>query len=310
MQLNRPMPVLATEQFRFDPLQQDRGFAQMFEQEMAVKSAGEAAPKALMVLTDAEESLLNHWSIPDYERIFEEPEKILRETAADFERFEERARQVAHEMMRYDIQAMVDIRFGVGGISTRLDDGFLMSDLSMAQLWNVEQQIFGWGRDNNRLVDAVGGLGLKHSLAKAVMTIEREQGVSRNQVTERGFLDGYIQQLLLTAGNTTGFNPLMPHQLETMGVDLLSVQGKNINPRSATAAELRGAAQHMFQRAEISIESFSFMMHAHQLTAQSPQAGNVDWISALHGLTNSASVYGEAKLHLLNTLAVLQRLDR
>lgn len=310
MQLNRPMPVLTTEPFRFDPLQQDRGFAQMFQQEMAVKSISQTETKAAMALTGAEESLLNHWSIPDYERIFDAPEMVMRETAADFERFEERARQVAHEMMRYDIQAMVDIRFGVGGITTNLNDNFLVSDLSMAQLWNVEQQIFGWGRDNARLVNAVGGLGLEHSLAKAVLMMDREQGLNRNQAAERGQLDGYVRQLLLTAGNTSGFNPLMPRQLETMGIDLLSAQGENINPRSATAAELRGAAQYMFQRAEVGIESFSFMMHAHQLTAQPEQAGSVDWISAFHGLSNSPSVYGDAKLHLVNTLAVLQRLAR
>lgn len=317
MQLNRPMPVLSREPVRFDPLQQDRGFAQMFQQEMAVKSASTTEPAtALMALTGAEESLLSHWPLPDYERIFEAPDEVMRETAADFERFEERARQVAHEMMRYDIQAMVDIRFGVGGISTRLDDDFLMSDLSMMQLWNVEQQIFSWGQSNNRLQHAITGLGVEHSLAMAVSVLQREQGINRQHASTAGILDDYVRQLLLMTGNSTGFNPVMTHQLDAQGCDLSCVLGGDFNPRQASAAELRGAAQFLFQQGRVGIETFSLMTHANQLlglernkSAVGNTAAKTDWVDAFDAFLVQAPLYGAARMQVQLTRETLQDLS-
>ncbi|WP_370278800.1 hypothetical protein [Pontibacterium sp.] len=316
MQLNRPMPVLSTEPFRFDPLQQDRGFAQMFQQEMAVRSTTETEANAVMALTGAEESLLSHWEIPDYKRIFNAPEAVMRETAADFERFEERARQVAHEMMRYDIQAMVDIRFGVGGISTRLEDDFLISDLSMMQLWGVEQQIFGWGQSNSRLLQTITGLGVKHSLAMAVSALEREQGTNRQQASAAGMLDDYVRQLMLMAGSSTGFNAVMPYQLGTQGCDLSCALGGEFNPRQASPAELRGAAQFLFQQGRVGIETFSLMTHAHQLLGLERDGGavgntseKVDWVRAFDDFLAQAPLYGMARTQVQLTRESLQSLS-
>lgn len=316
MQLNRPMPVLSNDPVRFDPLQQDRGFAQMFEQELAVKSASGAGPKAVMALTGPEESLLSRWAIPDYEQIFDAPEAVMRETAADFLRFEERARQVAHEMMRYDIQAMVDIRFGVGGIATRLDNNFLISDVSMAQLWGVEQQILGWGQSNSSLVQTITRLGVKHSLAKAVSALGREQGINRQQASVTGVLDDYVRQLLLIASNSTGFNPVMPHQIGVQGCDLACALGSEFNPHRASAAELRGAAQFLLQQGRVGIETFSLMTHAHQLLGLERDerfvenvSEKVDWVSAFDNFLMQAPLNGAARTQVQLTRETLQSLS-
>lgn len=307
MQLNRSLPILSTEPFLFDPMQQDRGFAQMLQQEIEVKQAVVDTQNGMQP-NQAETQLLQRWPISEYARIFSEAEKVLRETEADLERFHERSRQVAYDLMRYDMQAMVDVRFGVAGISTTPNEPFMLSDSYLQRLWQAEGPIQNWGRDNSRLTQAITGLGVKHALAKAVTSLQDEQGVDRYQATSRGQLDSYVRQVLLRAGNLTGFNPLSSHQLETMGCDLrciLSVE--DFDPRQATAAELRGAAQHLFHRGEIGAEDLSLLTHAPQLLGTQVLHGGVNWMDAFRGFVNSAQLQGKAQFHLENTLAVLQR---
>ena len=307
MQLNRSLPILSTEPFLFDPKQQDRGFAQMLQQEIEVKQAVVDTQNGMQP-NQAETQLLQRWPISEYARIFSEAEKVLTETEADFERFHERSRQIAYDLMRYDMQAMVDVRFGVAGISTTPNEPFMLSDAYLQRLWQAEGPMQNWGRDNSRLTQAITGLGVKHALAKAVISLQEEHGVDRYQATARGQLDSYVRHVLLRAGNLTGFNPLSSHQLETIGCDLrctLSVE--DFDPRQATAAELRGAAQHLFHRREIGVESLSLLTHAPQLLSPQAPQGGVNWIDTFRGFVNSAQVQGKAQFHLENTLAVLQR---
>lgn len=310
MQLNRSLPILSTEPFQFDPMQQDRGFAQMLQQEIEVKQAVVADAQNGVRPNHTEQQLLQRWPISDYGRIFSQAEEVLRETEADFERFHERSRQVAFDLMRYDMQAMVDVRFGVAGISTTPNESFMLSGSYLQRLWQAEGPIQSWGRDNSRLTQAITGLGVKHALAKAVTSLQAEQGVERHQAASLGQLDSYVRQVLLRAGNLTGFNPLSSHQLETMGCDLQCVLGvSEFNPRQATAAELRGAAQHLFHSGEIGVESLSLLTHVPRLLGTHTPQGGVNWIEAFRGFGNSASLQEEAQSHLESTLSVLLRLQ-
>lgn len=315
MQLTRATATITQEPVQFNPLVQDRGFASMLQASSDALHGAKAATSTPQVL-DVEQRLQQHWSIPEYTQIFERPQRVMLETERSFERFEERARQVAEQMQRYDIQAMVALRFGVGGLSTQTRQPFDLSDSYLNPLWNTERQVFGWSRGNSRLISAIGGLGVAHTLAKAVVDIERASGENRQSAFIAGELRQYVGNILRQGFNSYGFNPVAPAALMTQGIDpVLSLTASSkgmaagLDLSVASAAELRGVGQGLFMAGHISVEQYSLMLHADQLYGDSVQRENRDWLDLFTQLSSDAALGGQARYWVSQTLQTLERIS-
>lgn len=311
MYSNRILPSQIAPIAGFNPLEQDRGFAQMFERQVA--SGQQATPAAEAVgMSGVEQDIQQRWNIGDYGAIFNQPEQVMADHQDDFARYQERARQVSQEMARYDIQSMIDIRFGLPGVDTSLKDDFVLSDMSLHHLWRAEANIFEWSRSNHRLVDAIGGLGVQYAMAQSVLGVQLETGMTRSGAMASGQMDLYIQSVMLKASNTTGYNSLSGAQAG-LGIDPTTLwsQQTGFDPRNATVAELRGQAQQLYQKGNIGVESLSLMLHAHELAghAVAPE-GKTNWLQVFEQLAGSSKLQGEARSWVHSTQLQLEALTR
>lgn len=305
MQLIKPGPIPGRELFQFNPQTQDKGFAQMLS-EVTATQAATGQPAQMQV---AEQQLTAQWPISDYAQVFEHSESVMARTAEAFERFNERARQVTAELQRYDIAHLVHIRLGVGGVTTQSRSSSGFDGLLLGQLWRTDQDIMGWSGQNNRLQDAISGLGVSHSLAKAAYHLQQSEGLTRQQALSRGVLGDYINRLLDNAFNLNGSNPLSSGLLGAQGFSAsayLSARSSGIiDPQqydfsNMTGPQLRGNMLGLFRGGQLSLQAYSAIWH---LSGQIGSSSALDWPQQVNETLGSHEVFGP----VADALAEVQR---
>lgn len=312
MQLVKPGFIPDKELFRFNPQTQDKGFAQMLSEVAATQAQAASQPQNMLPV---ERELVQQLQIPDYGQIFEQPEAVMSRTAQAFERFNERARQVAAELQRYDIAHLIHIRLGVGGVTTGARSDFSLDNAFLGQLWRTEGDISDWSNRNHRLMDAISGLGVSHALAKAVYHLQSSEGLNRKQAFSAGVLGSYINRVLDDSFNLNGANPLSRDGLISSGFSaqaFLSARSsgtlnlQHYDLRAMTAMDLRGNALGLFRMGQLSQQAYSTLWH---LSTQERSGQPQDWLTRLDETLGSNAVFGPVADALAEIKQHLQRLQ-
>jgi hypothetical protein len=267
----------------------DRGFGHMLQQaaispELVAELASDHASCKLSAL---EKTLLARWPVPTYAAVLLDPMQALEDGRADYDIFLEGAQWVLDELSRFDISALIEQRFVVGGVLLGWHR-FELSQLFLGQVWLAQAPMLEWLAAHEGRLEMLAARARPYALAQAALWVERETGQSRAQAIATGQLYPYLQRLFGAAFNLLGVRPLQASQVSTAGFDPLLLAGGaarlsgamsprqafgmlDVNVRCATAAEVRSVVQLLYEHGLLGAQSYALLDHAGCFELQSAQ---------------------------------------
>ncbi|MGB0733320.1 MAG: hypothetical protein ACPGPF_06120 [Pontibacterium sp.] len=245
-------------------------------------------------ITHLEQLFLSQWKVPLYEDVFADAVRVIQSSESAFARYEERLEQIESTFLRYEINRFTTLGMNSGGLFSYLSDYSNLSDTYFLNVWEEERSMFGWEKQNLRLLDSVASLGIAKKLAQA----SENHSLSRQQAALSGQLMPFVSDILNQAFNSD-IDGIMRHWQWDMPTAFSLGAGEPvsdvINLQSASAQSFRSFGRHLYQQDQLTLEEYSIAQHLEQLTTDKPDhssafvtESHANWLSQLDNLLERA----------------------
>lgn len=275
----------------------DRGFGHMLQQAAISPElvAELAADRESGRLSRLENTLLARWPVAHYASVLRDPAQALEDCRADYDVFLEGAQLVLDELGRFDIAALIELRFPVGGVQLGWNR-FELSDLFLGQVWLAQDPMLEWLAVHAARLELLTARARPYALAHSALRLEQEDAQTRANAIAQGQLYPYLQRLFNAAFNLTGVTPLRDSQVPVSGVDPLLLAGGglrlsnfngsakqaldllDIDVRSTTVRQLRCAAALLYEKRLLGAQQYILLHHAQCFAQGAGSSELIDWI--------------------------------
>ncbi|WP_157890252.1 hypothetical protein [Marinobacterium aestuarii] len=313
----------------------DRGFGNMLQQ-AAISSelvAELAADHASERLAPLEKTLLARWPVENYASVLRDPVQALGDARADYEFFLEGAQRVLDELGQFDIAALIELRFPVGGVQFGWHR-FELSDLFLGQMWLAQAPMLEWLAAHAPRLESLAARARPYALAQSALWLERDGAQSRARAIDSGQLYPYLQRLFAGAFNLVGASALQPSKLLSAGMEPLLLAGGasrlgqadasvgqafgmlEIDVRQATLTQLRSAAGLLYEKHLLEAQHYVLLSHGQYfvecVVAGVDDANDTkarDWIDVFEQVLAGLWMRGDLGTSIQAVLALLKQAD-
>ncbi|MCP8687383.1 hypothetical protein MRS74_07400 [Marinobacterium sp. OS208] len=316
----------------------DRGFGNMLQQ--AAISPGLvaelAADHASNRLAPLEKTLLARWPVENYTAVLRDPVQALDDGRAEYDIFLDGAQRVLDELGRFDIAALIELRFPAGGVQFGWHR-FELSDLFLGQMWLAQAPMLEWLEAHAAGLESLVARARPYALAQSALWLERDGGQSRARAIDSGQLYPYLQRLFAGAFNLVGVSALKPAKLLSAGMEPLLLAGGalrlahadasvsqafsllEIDVRRATLMQLRTAAALLYEKHLLDAQHYVLLSHGQYfvkcVVAGADDADDAnyraprDWIDVFEQALAGLWMRGDLGTSIQAVLALLKKAD-
>ena len=116
-------------------------------------------PEVAAGVTDEEIRLLERWPVPDLVSTLNDPDAAISKYEDSFLTFHEESGKLIEALLGSTQLGMLNVRFGVGGVTTDMAQPFELSGAFLEFLWKTERPICHWIRHQAAEIDLVASQG-------------------------------------------------------------------------------------------------------------------------------------------------------
>nr|WP_067292468.1 hypothetical protein [Marinobacterium profundum] len=292
-----------------------------------------AADQTSNRLAPLEKTLLARWPVANYTSVLRDPLQALEDGRADYDIFLDGAQRVLDELYQFDISALIELRYPVGGVQFD-SHRFELSDLFLGQMWLAQAPMLEWLATHAPRLESLAARARPYALAQSALWLEREGAKSRAGAIDSGQLYPYLQRLFSDAFNLVGIFALKPSHRLSAGLDPLLLAGGalrldqadasvgqafdllEVDVRGATFTQLRCAAELLYEAQLIDAQQYVLLSHgqhfAECVTDGVHKAADVrvrDWIDVFEQVLADLWMRGDLGASIQAVLELLKQAD-
>ncbi|MFY0656947.1 hypothetical protein [Neptunomonas sp.] len=259
-----------------------------------------------------EESLLcERWPVSNLVAILNSPADMITHYEDDFLSFHEESGKLIEALLGNVQLGMLNVRFGVGGVTTDMAQPFELSAAFLEFLWKTERPICHWIRHQASEIDIVASQGRAYAIADAACEVQNITGMSRKEAISNQCYSSYLRQIYLRAFNLYGVFPLKKEELGLKGIDPIAhvSKGRSFDPSACNGPQLEMYAREHFFNFSIDFEVFSILKNLPYRFSLPEQLQTRDWKKVIQIELTSSWMRGESGQWLEAALETLNRYD-
>jgi len=264
-------------------------------------------PEVAAGVTDEEIRLLERWPVPDLVSTLNDPDAAISKYEDSFLTFHEESGKLIEALLGSTQLGMLNVRFGVGGVTTDMAQPFELSGAFLEFLWKTERPICHWIRHQAAEIDLVASQGRAYAIADAASEVRHITGMTRKEAISNQCYSSYLRQIYLRAFNLYGVFPLKKEELGLKGLDPIAhvSKGRSFYPAACNGPQLEMYARERFCDFSIEFEVYSILKNLPYRFSLPEQLQTRDWKKVIQIELTSSWMRGESGQWLESALDVL-----